>query len=238
MMAISAVDMALHDLAARMHGISVAALLADRFAAKRLPMRVDHSCGRRPTRTERISARSTNILPSTSRPSSRGAASSRAPTARWRTHCAGRLGPTSPSWSTSIRAIRPRRRSGRQSSWKMPTCSGSRSRCSRRTSRATRRLRALFPLQLQAAKRLEACAPFAISLTAGAFAILQPDLSICGGYSGFRQIWALAQAYDLPVMPHVFGTAVNFHASLQMSAVLEPRRGGGPPRILRSWSTT
>jgi L-alanine-DL-glutamate epimerase-like enolase superfamily enzyme len=65
-------------------------------------------------------------------------------------------------------------------------------------------------------------------VSAGAFAILQPDLSVCGGYSGFRQIWALAQAYDLPVMPHVFGTAVNFHASLQMSAVLEPRRGGGP----------
>ncbi len=65
-------------------------------------------------------------------------------------------------------------------------------------------------------------------VTAGAFDILQPDLSICGGYSGFRQIWALAQAYDLPIMPHVFGTVVNFHASLQMSAVLEPRRGGAP----------
>jgi D-galactarolactone cycloisomerase len=62
----------------------------------------------------------------------------------------------------------------------------------------------------------------------GAFDILQPDLSICGGYSGFRQIWALAQAYDLPIMPHVFGTAVNFHASLQMAAVLEPRRSGAP----------
>ena len=63
-------------------------------------------------------------------------------------------------------------------------------------------------------------------VAAGAFDILQPDLSICGGYSGFRQIWALAQAYDLPIMPHVFGTVVNFHASLQMAAVLEPRRGG------------
>jgi D-galactarolactone cycloisomerase len=63
-------------------------------------------------------------------------------------------------------------------------------------------------------------------LAAGTFDILQPDLSICGGYSGFRQIWALSQAYDLPIMPHVFGTTVNFHASLQMSAVLEPRRGG------------
>jgi L-alanine-DL-glutamate epimerase-like enolase superfamily enzyme len=60
------------------------------------------------------------------------------------------------------------------------------------------------------------------------FSILQPDLSICGGYSGLRQIAALGRAYDLPVMPHVFGTTVNFHASMQMAALIEPRRGGGP----------
>ncbi len=58
--------------------------------------------------------------------------------------------------------------------------------------------------------------------------IVQPDLSVCGGYSGLRRVAALAQAFDLPVMPHVFGTAVNLHASLQMAAVLEGRRGGGP----------
>lgn len=65
-------------------------------------------------------------------------------------------------------------------------------------------------------------------LTVGTFAILQPDLSICGGYSGACRIAALASAYELPLMPHVFGTTVNFHASMQMAAVLEPRRGGGP----------
>jgi D-galactarolactone cycloisomerase len=65
-------------------------------------------------------------------------------------------------------------------------------------------------------------------LAAGTFAVLQPDLAVCGGYSGFREIAALARAYDLPVMPHVFGTTVNFHASMQMAALIEPRRGGGP----------
>jgi D-galactarolactone cycloisomerase len=65
-------------------------------------------------------------------------------------------------------------------------------------------------------------------VTAGAFSILQPDMAVCGGYSGFRNIWALGQAYDLPVMPHVFGTTVNFHASLQMASLIEARRGGGP----------
>ena len=43
-------------------------------------------------------------------------------------------------------------------------------------------------------------------LTAGTFSVLQPDLAVCGGYSGFREIAALARACDLPVMPHVFGT--------------------------------
>ena len=65
-------------------------------------------------------------------------------------------------------------------------------------------------------------------LTAETFSVLQPDLAVCGGYSGFREIAALARAFDLPVMPHVFGTTVNFHASMQMAAVIEPKRGGGP----------
>jgi D-galactarolactone cycloisomerase len=84
------------------------------------------------------------------------------------------------------------------------------------------------PVAIAGGEALGSLRAFRDFLAAGAFAVVQPDLSICGGYSGFRQIWALTQAYDLPVMPHVFGTAVNFHASLQMSAVLEPRRGGGP----------
>ena len=65
-------------------------------------------------------------------------------------------------------------------------------------------------------------------LSAGTFSVLQPDLAVCGGYSGLREIAALARAWDLPVMPHVFGSCVNFHASMQMAAVIEPKRGGGP----------
>ena len=58
--------------------------------------------------------------------------------------------------------------------------------------------------------------------------VVQPDLAVCGGFSGMRRVAALADAFDLPVMPHVFGTVVNFYASLQMGAVLMARRGGGP----------
>ena len=75
-------------------------------------------------------------------------------------------------------------------------------------------------------------------LSAGTFSVLQPDLAVCGGYSGFREIAALARAYDLPVMPHVFGTTLNFHASMQMAAVIEPKRGGGPaPYPFMEWDT-
>ena len=75
---------------------------------------------------------------------------------------------------------------------------------------------------------LASLAAFRDFLAAGTLSILQPDLSVCGGFSGLRRVAALADAFELPVMPHVFGTVVNFHASLQMAAVLAPRRGGGP----------
>ncbi|WP_431284897.1 mandelate racemase/muconate lactonizing enzyme family protein [Humitalea sp. 24SJ18S-53] len=71
-------------------------------------------------------------------------------------------------------------------------------------------------------------AAFRDFLQARTFSVLQPDLTVCGGFSGFRRIAALADAFDVPAMPHVFGTLVNAHAALQMGALLTPRRGGGP----------
>lgn len=64
-------------------------------------------------------------------------------------------------------------------------------------------------------------------LEASAVAILQPDLGVCGGFSGFQRVAALAAAYDVPVMPHAFGSLVNFYAALQMASLLPERRGGG-----------
>ncbi|GGF71909.1 L-rhamnonate dehydratase [Azorhizobium oxalatiphilum] len=75
---------------------------------------------------------------------------------------------------------------------------------------------------------LASIAAFRDFLAAGTMSILQPDLTVCGGYTGFMRIAALAAAYDLPIMPHVFGTIVNHQAALQVAALLPPRRGGGP----------
>lgn len=75
---------------------------------------------------------------------------------------------------------------------------------------------------------LASLAAFRDFLQARTFSVLQPDLTVCGGFSGLRRVAALADAYDVPVMPHVFGTCVNAHAALQMGALLTARRGGGP----------
>lgn len=87
---------------------------------------------------------------------------------------------------------------------------------------------AAVPMAVAGGEALGSLASFRDFLAARTFSILQPDLTVCGGYTGFARIAALAEAYDLPVMPHVFGTVVNQRAALQMAALLPAHKGGGP----------
>jgi D-galactarolactone cycloisomerase len=89
-------------------------------------------------------------------------------------------------------------------------------------------VRAAVDVAIAGGEALGSLAAFREFFEADTFSIAQPDLSICGGFTGFRQIAALADAFEIPVMPHVFGSVVNFYASLQMAALLPARRGGGP----------
>ena len=50
--------------------------------------------------------------------------------------------------------------------------------------------------------------------------IVQPDLGSCGGISAARHITAIAQAHGIEVNPHVWGSAVAQAASLQVIAAL------------------
>jgi D-galactarolactone cycloisomerase len=84
------------------------------------------------------------------------------------------------------------------------------------------------PVAISGGEALGSLAAFRDFLEAKALSILQPDIGVCGGFSGMQRIAHLAAAYDLPVLPHVFGTAVNFHASLHMATLLPARKGGGP----------
>jgi D-galactarolactone cycloisomerase len=57
-------------------------------------------------------------------------------------------------------------------------------------------------------------------LGAGAVDIAQPDIGSCGGISAARHIVALAQAHGVQVNPHVWGSAIAQAASLQVIAAL------------------
>jgi len=57
-------------------------------------------------------------------------------------------------------------------------------------------------------------------ITRRAVDILQPDLCATGGFTAMMRIVALASAWNVPVMPHVWGTNVGLAAALQLFAAL------------------
>src|SRR5262245_54848481 len=50
--------------------------------------------------------------------------------------------------------------------------------------------------------------------------VAQPDLAIAGGFTEVARVAALAAAWAVPLVPHVWGTALNLYASPQLCAVL------------------
>jgi D-galactarolactone cycloisomerase len=57
-------------------------------------------------------------------------------------------------------------------------------------------------------------------LGAGAVDVAQPDLGSCGGLTAARHIVAIAQSHGVQVNPHVWGSAIAQAASLQLLAAL------------------
>ncbi len=84
------------------------------------------------------------------------------------------------------------------------------------------------PTAIAGGEALGSLPAFRDAFVGGALSVVQPDLTVCGGYTGFLRVAALASAWDLPVMPHVFGTIVGQRAALQVASMLPARRGGGP----------
>jgi D-galactarolactone cycloisomerase len=52
--------------------------------------------------------------------------------------------------------------------------------------------------------------------------VLQPDIRGCGGFLDFLHLASAAAAAGIAVYPHMFGTAVNLFATLQLLAALPP----------------
>lgn len=70
--------------------------------------------------------------------------------------------------------------------------------------------------------------PFRTFFERAALDVAQPDLSIAGGFTEVWRIAALAAAWQVPVVPHVWGGAINLYASLQLCAVLPAYRSHTP----------
>jgi D-galactarolactone cycloisomerase len=92
---------------------------------------------------------------------------------------------------------------------------------------AYRRLAELLPLPLAGGESFCGAQAFRDVLSEAALDIVQPDLAVCGGFTEAMRIAGLSDAFEAPVSPHVWGTSVNFLASLQFAAVLTP----GPGRV-------
>lgn len=89
-----------------------------------------------------------------------------------------------------------------------------------------RRIAGLFRTPIAGGESLALIEDYRAFLEAGAMAIIQPDLYLCGGFTGAMRIAALAAAYQTPFLPHSWGSLVNFQASLQLAAVLPAQRIG------------
>ncbi len=226
MMAISAVDMALHDLAAQDRGISVAEALGGALRT-RLPAYAsapfittdaDEPYGHYEAEIDSILRRNFRAL------KPRAGVSPRA---------------------DGIMAIAVRKQVGPEVSIMVDINQGYTSRAAIESARRMEEagllwmeepvqpedvagyaaISAAVPVAIAGGEALASLAAFRDFLAAGAMSVLQPDLTVCGGYTGFLRIAALAAAYDIPVMPHVFGTVVNMRAALQAAALVTPRRG-------------
>ncbi len=90
---------------------------------------------------------------------------------------------------------------------------------------AYRRLADQIPIPLAGGESLFGVQAFRDVVASGVLGYLQPDLALCGGITEGLKIAALAEAFDIALVPHVWGTAVNFNASLHFAAIL-PHRGG------------
>ena len=54
----------------------------------------------------------------------------------------------------------------------------------------------------------------------GCVDIIQPDLAVCGGFTAFTQILALANSYNVATVPHVWGSGIALAAALHAVAII------------------
>jgi L-rhamnonate dehydratase len=84
-----------------------------------------------------------------------------------------------------------------------------------------RRLSDSVPVRVAAGEADSGVAPFRALVERGHVDVLQPDLARCGGFTVARQIAAFAAERGVEVVPHCFSTGVLVAASLHFVATLD-----------------
>ena len=83
-----------------------------------------------------------------------------------------------------------------------------------------RSLAARAPVRLAAGEALYTVFDFRRLIDARLVSVVQPDLTLCGGFEVARTIGVLCAAEHLRISPHVWGTGVGLAAALQFLAAL------------------
>jgi L-alanine-DL-glutamate epimerase-like enolase superfamily enzyme len=84
-----------------------------------------------------------------------------------------------------------------------------------------RRLSDATSVRIAAGEADSGIAPYRALVTEGHVNVLQPDLGRCGGFTVARQIAHLAATAGVEVVPHCFSSGVLVAASLQFTSVLD-----------------
>ncbi|KAJ5619814.1 hypothetical protein N7510_003798 [Penicillium lagena] len=97
-----------------------------------------------------------------------------------------------------------------------------------------RRVRAENPIPVAGGEAEFTRYGFRDFLGEGCVDIVQPDLTVCGGFTAFSQILAMANAYGVLVVPHVWGSGIALAAALQALATIPPMPHSANPIPLRN----
>ena len=81
-------------------------------------------------------------------------------------------------------------------------------------------LRARAPIPVATGEALYTAWDFKRLIECGGADILQPDLTLCGGFDEARAIWTMTRLANLRLSPHVWGGAVGLAAAVHFIAAL------------------
>lgn len=83
-----------------------------------------------------------------------------------------------------------------------------------------REVRRALAMPISGGESLAGLYPFRDLIQTRAVDIVQPDIIVCGGFTALRQVQVLADANHVRLIPHCWGTAIAFAASLHYLATV------------------